>query len=349
MTTPTLQLQYLMSPLVPLLEGGTEDIAINTPGTAWVRRDGCWTPFDVPTLDYDALLNMTIMAASISQQDVGPRNPLLFTDVPMANSPPLRLMAILPPAVEPGTVSWTIRQPGDRIHSIDEFPTRYNTERWNHWRRRRENRDHAPALALYDAGDLTGFLRHVVKARYNLLLCGATGAGKTSAGISMIDAIPEGERIITVENAREYRLKHPNKLHLLYSQADQGVAQISQKDLQRASLRSRPDRVLVQELLDSEAAATYVEEVVSGHPGSITTIHGRDAAQAFKRLFNMVKASGAGSAQEDATVVGMLASVVDVIIPFRNDAAVFSIGEVWFAPDAARRGESVGDLLRDVD
>src|ERR1700722_14910071 len=98
MTTPTLQLQYLMSPLVPLLEGGTEVIAINTPGTAWVRRDGCWTPFDVPTLDYDALLNMTIMAASISQQDVGPRNPLLFTDVPMANSPSLRLMAILPPA-----------------------------------------------------------------------------------------------------------------------------------------------------------------------------------------------------------------------------------------------------------
>ena len=159
--------------------------------------------------------------------------------------------------------------------------------------RRRENRDHAPALALYDAGDLTGFLRHVVKARYNLLLC-ATGAGKMSARISMIDAIPEDERIITVENAREYRLKHPNKLHLLYSQGDQGVAQISQKDLQRASLRSRPDRVLVQELLDSEAAATYVEEVVSGHPGSITTIHGRDAAQAFKRLFNMVKASGGG-------------------------------------------------------
>jgi type IV secretion system protein VirB11 len=165
----------------------------------------------------------------------------------------------------------------------------------------------------------------------------------------MIDAIPEDERIITVEERSGIPAETPDKLHLLYSQGDQGVAQISQKDLQRASLRSRPDRVLVQELLDSEAAATYVEEVVSGHPGSITTIHGRDAAQAFKRLFNMVKASGAGSAQEDATVVGMLASVVDVIIPFRNDAAVFSIGEVWFAPDAARRGEGVANLLRDVD
>lgn len=348
MTSPLAQLHYMLEPLIPLLEAGTEDIAINEPHLAWVRRRGAWHPFEMPTLDYDTLRDMTIIAAAISQQTVSPRHPLLFTDIPMETGRQLRLMAILPPAVEPGLVSWTLRQPGAKIHGIKEVTRRYKTDRWNKWERRREVRDHSVALALYDAGDIEAFLSHAIKARYNILFCGATGSGKTTVGTTVLDEIPRDERIITVENAREYRLRHKNKLHLLYSQGEQGIARITQKDLQRASLRSRPDRVLVQELLDSEAAETYVSEIVSGHPGSVTTIHGRDAAQAFKRLFNMVKASDAGRAQEDGTVVATLASAIDVIMPLHSTGNVFEIGETFFAPDAARRGETAGDLLRDI-
>lgn len=348
MTTATIQLQHMIEPLVPLLEGGTEDIAINEPGAAWVRRNGVWTPHDVPTLDYDTLLDMTIIAGSISKQETGQRQPLLFTDIPMAEGAPLRLMAIQPPAMEPGKICWTLRQPGARIHTIEEVTARYKTDRWNRWERRRENRDHSQALALYDGGRLPEFLDHLVKRRYNLLLCGATGAGKTTMGITLIDAIPLDERIITIENAREYRLRHPNKLHLLYSQGGQGIAEVTQHDLQIASLRCRPTRVLVQELLDPEAAVTYVQEVVSGHPGSITTIHGRNAAQAFTKLFNFVKSSVAGASQQDATVIAMLAAVVDCIVPFSNDGTTFEIGEVFFAPAAARDGETHADLLKEI-
>ena len=347
MTTAARQLQHLMSPLLPHLEGGTEDIAIQEPQTAFIRRGGSWKPVNVPELDFDTLVDMTILAASITGQNTGDRMPLLFTDIPMERGPELRLMAIQWPAVEMGRISWTLRQPGLAVHDVDNVTLRYRTDRWNQWQKRHDNRDHSEALKLFDSGNLAGFLKHLVRSRYNILCCGHTGSGKTTMGNTLIEAIPAEERIITIENAREYRLtRHKNKLHLLYSQGSVGVAKhVTQKDLQRASLRSRPDRVLVQELLDSEAAQTYIEEVVSGHPGSITTIHGQDAAQAFKRLFNMVKASVAGASQEDATVVSILASAVDCIIPFHNEGDVFSIREVFFAPDAKRRGERHADLL----
>jgi type IV secretion system protein VirB11 len=348
MTTPIAQLQHMLEPLTPLLEGGTEDIAINEPHLAWACRRGKWLPFEMPTLDHDTLVDMTILAAAVSEQTVSKRHPLLFTDVPMSDGPQLRLLALLPPAVEPGMISWTLRQPGDKIHGVKEITGRYKTERWNKWQRRGENRDHTVALALYDAGDIERFLSHIVKARYNVLLCGATGSSKTTMGITCISEIPEDERIITIENAREYRLNQRNKVHLIYSQGEQGTANVTQKDLQRASMRARPDRVLVQELLDGDAAETYVTEVISGHPGSITTIHGRSPSQAFKKLFTMVKSSKGGGSQEDATVVSTLSSVIDVIMPFHNEGGVFSIGETFFAPDAARRGETAGDLLRDI-
>jgi type IV secretion system protein VirB11 len=341
-TTPIVQLQYMLEPFLPLLEDGTEDIAINEPHVAWVRRASKWSPFEIPSLDYDTLVDMTILAASVTEQTVSKRHPLLFTDVPMPVGPQLRLMAILPPAVEPGQVSWTLRQPSNKIHPVSDVTKRYQTERWNKWERRRENRDHSVALALYDAGDIEGFLSHIVRTHYNILLCGATGSSKTTMGITCISEIPEGERIITIENTREYRLSQRNKVHLLYSQGEQGIAQVTQDDLQVASLRSRPDRVLVQELLDDDAADTYVTQVISGHPGSITTIHGRDAAQAFKKLFGMVS-----KGKDTAMVLNTLCSAIDVIMPFRSKNGVFSIGETFFAPDAARRGETAADLLRE--
>jgi type IV secretion system protein VirB11 len=343
MTTPIAQLQYMLEPLMPLLEGGTEDIAINEPHRAWANRAGKWAPFEMPTLDYETLIDMSILAAAVSQQHVSSRTPLLFTDVPMPDGPQLRLMAVLPPAVEAGRVSWTLRQPSNKIHPVSDVTKRYQTARWNKWERRADNRDHSAGLALYDSGDIEGFLSHIVKARYNILLCGATGSSKTTMGITCISEIPEGERIITIENTREYRLNHANKVHLLYSQGEQGIARVTQDNLQVTSLRSKPDRVLVQELLDDDAADTYVTQVISGHPGSITTIHGRDAAQAFKKLFGMVS-----KGKDRDMVVNTLCSAIDVIMPFHSKGGIFSIGETFFAPDAARRGETAADLLREI-
>jgi len=103
----------------------------------------------------------------------------------------------------------------------------------------------------------------------------------------------------------------------------------------------RPDRVILQELRD-DAALTYMNSVVTGHPGSITTIHGQDAASAFKRLVLLCKAS------EDQAMMRMLSDAVDLIIPLKNEGELYSIRSTWFVADAARRGETAADLLTDI-
>ena len=123
-------------------------------------------------------------------------------------------------------------------------------------------------------------------------------------------------------------------------------AEVGAESLLEASLRMRPDRVFLQELRDPAAAYVYINEIMTGHPGSLTTIHGRDAPQAFKRLFNLVKGSDKGAHYADQTLVDMLDGAIDLIVPFQNQASVFEIGEVWFAAEAARRGESCSALLR---
>jgi type IV secretion system protein VirB11 len=113
----------------------------------------------------------------------------------------------------------------------------------------------------------------------------------------------------------------------------------------------RPDRVLLQELRD-DAAWTYLTSICSGHPGSVTTIHGRDASDALRRLFLLVKGSPAGRAMERDAIVELIAASIDVILPLYmvspnpDHAARIGIGAVWFAAAAADRGETAGDLLR---
>jgi len=253
----------------------------------------------------------------------------------------------MPPAVPAGTLSMTIRKPGSSVASLASLASRYHANRWNKWDGRKAAvlRDYQELLALYDSGDLHGFLEMAVRARLTILLCGATGSGKTTMSKTLISAIPNAERLITIEDTLELVIVQPNHVRLLYSKDNIGLSRVTAEALLQASLRMKPDRILLQELRD-DAAWTYINEVVSGHPGSITTIHGRNPEQAFKRLFALVKGSPQGGQWDDRTLMEFLASAVDLIIPFHNEGTFYEIGEVWFAPDAARRGESAVHLLK---
>ena len=246
-----------------------------------------------------------------------------------------------------GTASLTIRKPGNSVAPLSSVAERYDASRWNQWQRRQEARaqDLGELLALYDKGDLEGFLEACVRRRLTILLCGATGSGKTTMSKTLVGAIDPAERLITIEDTLELVIPQPNHVRLLYSKDDIGLSHVTAESLLQASLRMRPDRVLVQELRD-DAAGTYINEVVSGHPGSITSIHGRDAPQGFKKLFSLVKGSPQFRSWDDGTLIALLSTTVDVIIPFENRGNSYAIGEVWFAADAQRRGVSAADLLR---
>jgi type IV secretion system protein VirB11 len=337
-----LQLKYLMQPLAPWLgDPATEEVCINKPGELFVRQKGVFRREDV-ALDYRELEDIATLAGALRKQDVGPRNPLCATELPGGE----RLQICIPPAVPAGTLSMTIRKPGGSVSSLQSVTGRYETGRWNKWdgRKATVQRDFGELLALYDAGDLEAFLEKAVRAKLTILLCGATGSGKTTMSKTLIGSIPDHERLLTIEDTLELVIPQPNHVRLLYSKDNIGLSRVTADSLLQASLRMKPDRILLQELRD-DAAWTYINEVVAGHPGSITTIHGSNPEQAFKRLFALVKGSPQGGQWDDHTLMNFLSSAVDLIIPFHNEGAIYEIREVWFGADAARRGESAADLL----
>ncbi|MDX0967814.1 P-type DNA transfer ATPase VirB11 [Sinorhizobium medicae] len=336
------QLRLLLKPVLEWLEDPrTEEVAINRPGEAFVRQAGAFTKHPL-FLTYDDLEDIAILAGALRKQDVGPRSPLCATELPGGE----RLQICLPPAVQSGTVSLTIRRPSSRVSELKEVSSRYDASRWNQWRFRQERQTQQDMQILehYARGNLEEFLQACVTGRLTMLLCGHTGSGKTTMSKTLINAIPPQERLITIEDTLELVIPHENHVRLLYSKDGAGVGGVTAEQLLQASLRMRPDRILLGEMRD-DAAWAYLSEVVSGHPGSISTIHGADAVQGFKKLFSLVKSSPQGAAIEDRTLIDMLSAAIDVIVPFRTYGDVYEVGEIWLAADARRRGETVAGLL----
>ena len=148
---------------------------------------------------------------------------------------------------------------------------------------------------LHAAGEWAEFLQLAVRLRKNILVSGPTGSGKTTLTKGLVLEIPSDERLVVLEDAAELSLtSHPNSVRLLYSKDGQGLARVSAKQLLEASLRMRPDRILLAELRGEEAYY-YLRNVNSGHPGSITSIHASSAQLAFEQLTLLVKRVAGGA------------------------------------------------------
>jgi type IV secretion system protein VirB11 len=147
--------------------------------------------------------------------------------------------------------------------------------------------------------------------------------------------IPDHERILTIEDARELIAPHRNAVHLLYAKDGQGLAQVTAKDLLESALRMRPDRILLQELRDA-SAFFYLRTANTGHPGSITTLHADSAALAFEQLTLMVKESDAGRELARDDIRALLHVLVDVVVQVRRADGRFRVTEVWYEPHRQR-------------
>jgi type IV secretion system protein VirB11 len=239
-----------------------------------------------------------------------------------------RCQIVLPPAAE--HPSLTIRKPSHRTLAMADFAAAGLFEQValaTHDLSALDRR----LLALRDAADWLGFFRTAVAARRNILISGATGSGKTTFAKGLIGFIPEHERLLTIEDARELEVPHRNAVHLIYSKDGQGLAQVGPKQLLESALRMRPDRILLQELRDA-SAFFYLRNVNSGHPGSITTVHADSAALAFEQLTLLVKESegGRGLARED--IHALLRQLVDIVVQMKREGGRFRISEVWYEP-----------------
>ena len=136
------------------------------------------------------------------------------------------------------------------------------------------------------------FLECCVLAKLNILVCGGTGSGKTTILNILSSFIGDNERIITIEDAAELKLKqsHVISLETRVSNYD-SKSEITIRDLVRNSLRMRPDRIIVGEVRGAEAF-DMLQAMNTGHEGSLTTLHANGCIDALNRLETMVLMGG---------------------------------------------------------
>jgi pilus assembly protein CpaF len=142
------------------------------------------------------------------------------------------------------------------------------------------------------APEMVEFFRACVIARLNILIVGGTGSGKTTLLNNMSSFIPPDDRIVTIEDAAELRLRQPHVVRLETRPANiEGKGHITIRDLLVNSLRMRPDRIVVGECRGAETL-DMLQAMNTGHDGSLTTLHANSTRDAVQRVETMVMMSG---------------------------------------------------------
>jgi type IV secretion system protein VirB11 len=308
-----------------LAASGVFEVVSNEAGSVWIETTTGWTRRDVPDFTEARALNLARVVATMTHQAVSRERPLLSATLPEGE----RIQIVIPPAVAPGQVSVTIRKPSRATFSLQDLATGglfAGVRQTSH--SRESDRNLGEHL---QSGRIETFLTGAVRARKNIIISGATGSGKTTLSKALIAEIPTEERIITIEDTPELVVPHPNRVALRYSKDGQGAAKVGPKELLEASLRMRPNRILLQELRDG-TAFTYLRNVNSGHPGSITTVHADSCELAFEQLTLLVKEAEGGRGLDRSDIRNLLHASVDVVIQCKRERGQFRVTEIDFAP-----------------
>ncbi|GEO01173.1 P-type DNA transfer ATPase VirB11 [Novosphingobium sediminis] len=312
------ELQYLeafLAPLLPVLaRRDVTDVFINRPGEIWVETlDGTVQRHEAHSLDEAGLWQLARQIANISHQGISREHPLLGAMLPDGT----RVQIVAPPATR-GAMAMAFRKHVVADIGLAEYLAA------GAFARTRFHAESDEALSrLHPAGehpeDMAAFLAEAVRGKRNILISGGTSSGKTTLLNALVREIPETERLILIEDTPEVRLRHPNAVGLLATKGDQGEARVSPDDLLQASLRMRPDRIIVGELRGGEAY-TFLRAVNTGHPGSLTTIHADSPERAIEQLALIVLQSGTQLTRQD--IVHYVRSVIDLVIQLdrRNGA-----------------------------
>jgi pilus assembly protein CpaF len=174
------------------------------------------------------------------------------------------------------------------------------------------------------------FLRAIVEARLNIVISGGTGSGKTTFLNILSGYIPQGERIVTIEDAAELRLDQEHVVRLEARPANlQGKGEVQIRDLMKNALRMRPDRIIVGECRSGEAL-DMLQAMNTGHDGSLTTAHANTARDALSRIETMVLM--AGFELPIKAIREQVSSAIDIIVQISRlrdgSRKVMSITEV---------------------
>ena len=274
-----------LGPLEDLLrDPDISDILINGPKQIYVEKKGRLIVSDITFRDNDHLLTVIQRIASAMGRRVDESTPML--DARLADGS--RVNAIISPLALDGH-SVSIRRFGAIPFTLEK---------------------------LKEFGAMTEemhkFLQAAVAARLNIIISGGTGSGKTTLLNCLSRCIPDGDRVLTIEDAAELQLQRDHVVRLETRPANvEGKGLITQRDLVKNALRMRPDRVVIGEIRGGEAL-DMLQAMNTGHDGSMTTLHSNGTRDTIRRLESMV--SMAGLDFPIATIRQQISSAVQLLV-----------------------------------
>lgn len=280
-----------------LADPSVSEILINGPGQVFVERKGKLEPSPHRFSCEAELLCALRSVAQFLGRPLGPGQPILEGRLPDGS----RLQAVLPPLAEGGPCV------AIRRHRVDSLTFEQ--------------------LVETDAISAQGveLLRAAVLKKKNILVSGGTGSGKTSLLRCIASLSPADERIVTIEDARELHLQLPHVVSLEGRPGDaRGRGGVSIGDLFVATLRLRPDRIVIGELRGGEAL-DLIQAMTSGHGGCLSTVHASSAPDALRRLETMALYRGIDLPL--AALRSQVASAVDLIVQVERTSS----GRRWVA------------------
>jgi pilus assembly protein CpaF len=274
-----------LGPLEPLLrDPSVDEVMVNGAGPVWVERAGRLEATEVGFGSDDEVRHAIERILAPLGRRVDEAEPLCDARLPDGS----RVNVVIPPLALDGPVL-TIRRFRQRGFSDEDLV----------------------GLGTWSP-PLRDFLARAVRARLNLLVTGGTGSGKTTTLNALSSFVPAGERIVTIEDTAELRLRQPHVVRLeARPPSVEGRGEVTIRRLVRNALRMRPDRIVVGEVRGPEAL-DMLAAMSTGHDGSLCTVHAGSPEEALRRLETLALMAGLGLPH--AAIREQVSDAIDLIV-----------------------------------
>ena len=244
-------------------DDSVSEIMVNGSNRVFVERAGVLEQLSDIALSEKSLMVAVKNIARRLGDDISETKPLLDSRLPDGS----RVAAVIPPCSIHG-VTLTIRKFGSRRFTVEDLIRTGTLD-----------------------GELAARLQQYVQNRKNILISGGTGTGKTTLLNALCKFIPDEERILLIEDTSEIQFDKSNFVRFEARQGQPDLPAITIRDLLKASLRHRPDRIILGEIRGGEAF-DLLQLLNTGHSGTLSTVHASSATQALARFTNCVLQSG---------------------------------------------------------
>jgi pilus assembly protein CpaF len=246
-----------------ILDPDISEIMVNGPDAIFIEKAGYLQRVPEAKLTPESLIVAVKNIARRLGDDISDEKPILDSRLPDGS----RVAAVIPPC---------------SIHGVTLTIRKFNSHKF-------KMNDLVQAGML--TADLADQLAEFVVGRKNVLICGGTSSGKTTFLNSLAEFIPEDQRILLIEDTAEIRIEKENVVRFEARREQNGLPAVTIRDLLRATLRHRPDRIILGEIRGGEAF-DLLQLLNTGHSGTISTVHANSAAQGISRFTTCVLQSG---------------------------------------------------------